>query len=81
MRAPLGNTLGAPEVPRRLSSITRAPCLRGSASWPAFAGGTVGGECNLVVLNAGEAPDNAHAVGSTHVDAGSLGGLYTTRRR
>jgi hypothetical protein len=40
MRAPLGNTLGAPEVPpgsvgglyttrrRRLSSITRAPCRK-----------------------------------------------------
>jgi hypothetical protein len=37
-----------------LSSITRAPCRKATGcARPAFAGGAIGGECNLVILDTG----------------------------
>jgi hypothetical protein len=73
----LGNSIGAPKVPhgtscsllldttrrRRLSSITRAPCRRVmGVPGPAFAGGAVGSERNLVVLDARDMLHDAFAV-------------------
>ena len=54
----------------RLSSITRAPCRKvmGGAR-PALAGGAVGGECNLIVLDPGDVLDDAFAVRGPSIDA------------
>jgi hypothetical protein len=66
MRAPLGNTLGAPEVPPRFGwrslhhaqaaavlAHSRALPQGDGGARPALAGGAVGSECNLVILDAG----------------------------
>ena len=79
MKAPLGNTLGAPEVPRvRLEvSTPRAgggcprctlPKCDGDAR-PAFAGCMVDGERNLIVLDASDVLNDAFAVGRPRIDA------------
>jgi len=84
MRAPLGNTLGAPggSPPpgsvgglyttrgRRLSPITRAPCrmVMGAPGQRSQAGGK-GSECNLVVLDASDVFHDAFTVNGPRIDA------------
>src|SRR6516225_5390446 len=54
----------------RLSSITRAPLPQGDRrAWPALAGGAVSGECNRIVLDAGDVFDDAFAVRCPSIDA------------
>ena len=47
---------------RRLFSITRAPRRKGTG--PTFTGGVVGGESNLVILDAGDVLDDAFPLSS-----------------
>ena len=54
----------------RLSSITRAPLPQGDRrARPALAGGAVSGECNRIVLDAGDVFDDAFAVRCPSIDA------------
>src|SRR5262249_13439806 len=56
---------------RRLSSITRAPC-RSVMGTPGqrLQGGVIGGDCNVIVLNARDVLDDAVAVGlRPYIDA------------
>ena len=54
----------------RLSSITRAPLPQGDRrAWPALAGGAVSGECNRIVLDAGDVFDDAFAVRCPSINA------------
>jgi hypothetical protein len=63
---------------RRLSSITRAPCRK---VMPTFTGGVVGGERNLVILDAGDVLDDAFPVSSPRIDAeGEMRSRFHRRR-
>src|SRR5262245_11002488 len=54
----------------RLSSITRAPLPQGDRrARPALAGGAISGECNRIVLDAGDVFDDAFAVRCPSIDA------------
>jgi hypothetical protein len=54
----------------RLPSITRAPLPQGDRrARPALAGGAVSGECNRIVLDAGDVFDDAFAVRCPSIDA------------
>jgi hypothetical protein len=82
MRAPLGNTLGAPEVPpgsgwrsphhaqaAAVLDHSRALPQGDGGARPALAGGAVGSECNLVILDAGNMLHDAFAVRGPSIDA------------
>ena len=54
----------------RLSSITRAPLPQGDRrARPALAGGALSGECNRIVLDAGDVFDDAFAVRCPSINA------------
>src|SRR5215813_8023447 len=59
-----------PKRRRRLSSITRSALSQGDwRARPTLAGSEKRGECNLIVLDAGDVLDNALAVRSPGIDA------------